>query len=68
MKEKKLLIVERSNAPLNYSVEQVINENNEQSDSIVLTGLFTSFNTKNRNGLILSIRSSHGTKCVKFCR
>ena len=52
MKEKKLLIVERSNAPLNYSVEQSLNENNEHSDSIVLTGLFTSFNTKNRNGRI----------------
>ena len=52
MKEKKLLIVERSNAPLNYAVEQSLNENNEHSDSIVLTGLFTSFNTKNRNGRI----------------
>ena len=52
MKEKKLLIVERSNAPLNFSVEQALNENNEHSDSIVLTGLFTSFNTKNRNGRI----------------
>ena len=52
MKEKKLLIVERSNAPLDYQVEQAINENNEHSDSIVLTGLFTSFNTKNRNGRI----------------
>ena len=52
MKEKKLLIVERSNAPLNYTVEQALNENNEHSDSIVLTGLFTSFNTKNRNGRI----------------
>ena len=52
MKEKKLLIVERSNAPLNYVVEQALNENNEHSDSIVLTGLFTSFNTKNRNGRI----------------
>ena len=52
MKEKKLLIVERSNAPLDYSVEQTLNENNEHSDSIVLTGLFTSFNTKNRNGRI----------------
>ena len=52
MKEKKLLIVERSNAPLNYQVEQSLNENNEHSDSIVLTGLFTSFNTKNRNGRI----------------
>ena len=52
MKEKKLLIVERSNAPLNFQVEQSLNENNEHSDSIVLTGLFTSFNTKNRNGRI----------------
>ena len=52
MKEKKLLIVERSNAPLNFTVEQAVNENNEHSDSIVLTGLFTSFNTKNRNGRI----------------
>ena len=52
MKEKKLLIVERSNAPLNFQVEQALNENNEHSDSIVLTGLFTSFNTKNRNGRI----------------
>ena len=52
MKEKKLLIVERSNAPLTFQVEQAVNENNEHSDSIVLTGLFTSFNTKNRNGRI----------------
>ena len=52
MKEKKLLIVERSNAPLNFTVEHALNENNEHSDSIVLTGLFTSFNTKNRNGRI----------------
>ena len=52
MKEKKLLIVERSNAPLDFQVEQSVNENNEHSDSIVLTGLFTSFNTKNRNGRI----------------
>lgn len=52
MKEKKLLIVERSNAPLSFQVEQALNENNEHSDSIVLTGLFTSFNTKNRNGRI----------------
>ena len=52
MKEKKLLIVERSNAPLDFQVEQSLNENNEHSDSIVLTGLFTSFNTKNRNGRI----------------
>ena len=52
MKEKKLLIVERSNAPLEFQVEQAVNENNEHSDSIVLTGLFTSFNTKNRNGRI----------------
>lgn len=52
-KEKKLLIVERSNASLNYSVENVLNENNEHvGDSIVLTGLFTSFNQKNRNGRI----------------
>ena len=29
-----------------------MNENNEHSDSIVLTGLYTSFNTKNRNGRI----------------
>ena len=52
MKEKKLLIVERSNAPHNFTVEHALNENNEHSDSIVLTGLFTSFNTKNRNGRI----------------
>lgn len=52
MKEKKLLIVERSNAALDYQVEQVLNENNEHSDSIVLTGLFTTFDTKNRNGRI----------------
>ena len=52
MKEKKLLIVERSNAPLNFQIEQTLNENNEHNDSIVLTGLFTSFDTKNRNGRI----------------
>lgn len=52
MKEKKLLIVERSNAVLDYQVEQVLNENNEHSDSIVLTGPFTTFDTKNRNGRI----------------
>jgi hypothetical protein len=52
MKEKKLLIVERSNASLNMQVEQVLNENNEHSDSIVLTGPFTTFGTKNRNGRI----------------
>jgi len=52
MKEKKLLIVERSNAALDYQVEQVLNENNEHSDSIVLTGPFTTFDTKNRNGRI----------------
>ena len=52
MKEKKLLIVERSNAALNYQVEHVLNENNEHSDSIVLTGPFTTFDTKNRNGRI----------------
>ena len=51
MKEKKLLIVERSNAGLDFQVEK-INEQNQQSDSIVLTGLFTTFNTKNRNGRI----------------
>ena len=52
MKEKKLLIVERSNAALDYQVEQVLNENNEHSDSIILTGPFTTFDTKNRNGRI----------------
>ena len=56
MKEKKLLIVERSNAALNYQVEQVLNENNEHSDSIVLTGPFTTFDTKNRNGRIYESR------------
>lgn len=43
MKEKKLLIVERNSNNLQI---------NEDNDSIVLTGLFTSFNTKNRNGRI----------------
>lgn len=52
MKEKKLLIVERSNAPLNYQIEQSLNESDEHGESIVLTGPFTTFGTKNRNGRI----------------
>ena len=49
MKDKKLLIVERCNSNL-----QIIEEQLEGQDkkSIVLTGLFTTFGTKNRNGRI----------------
>lgn len=43
MKEKKLLIVENCSSKLNYE---------QDSDSIILTGLFTTFSTKNRNGRI----------------
>lgn len=43
MKDKKLLIVENCSSKLNYE---------QDSDSIVLTGLFTTFATKNRNGRI----------------
>ena len=43
MKEKKLLIVENCSSKLNYE---------HDSDSIILTGLFTTFSTKNRNGRI----------------
>ena len=44
MKDKKLLIVERCASNLTY--------NQDADDSIVLTGLFTTFNSKNRNGRI----------------
>ena len=43
--DKKLLIVERCNAPL--LTESVVDENNEKS--IILSGIFTTFNTMNRN-------------------
>ena len=44
MKEKKLLIVERCDANLS--------QHTEEDDSIVLEGVFTTFNQKNRNGRI----------------
>ena len=44
MKEKKLLIVERCEANLS--------QHTEEDDSIVLEGVFTTFNQKNRNGRI----------------
>ena len=44
MKEKKLLIVERCDANLS--------QHTEEDDSIVLEGIFTTFNQKNRNGRI----------------
>ena len=45
MKQKKLLIVERCDANLSQSTT-------EEDDSIVLEGVFTTFNQKNRNGRI----------------
>ena len=44
MKQKKLLIVERCEANLS--------QHTEEDDSIVLEGIFTTFNQKNRNGRI----------------
>ena len=44
MKQKKLLIVERCEANLS--------QHTEEDDSIVLEGVFTTFNQKNRNGRI----------------
>ena len=44
MKQKKLLIVERCEANLSQHIEE--------DDSIVLEGVFTTFNQKNRNGRI----------------
>ena len=44
MKQKKLLIVERCDANLS--------QHTEEDDSIVLEGIFTTFNQKNRNGRI----------------
>ena len=44
MKQKKLLIVERCDANLSQHIEE--------DDSIVLEGVFTTFNQKNRNGRI----------------
>lgn len=49
MKEKKLLIVERCNNNLNIIEEQL--EGHEEK-SIVLSGVFTTFDQKNRNGRI----------------
>ena len=49
MKEKKLLIVERCNNNLNIIEEQL--EGREEK-SIVLSGVFTTFDQKNRNGRI----------------
>lgn len=49
MKEKKLLIVERCNNNLNIIEEQL---EGHKEKSIVLTGVFTTFDQKNRNGRI----------------
>ena len=49
MKEKKLLIVERCSNNLNIIEEQL---DGKQEKSIVLTGVFTTFDQKNRNGRI----------------
>ena len=43
MSNKKLLIVENCSSDLKFE---------QDSDSIILTGLFTTFSTKNRNGRI----------------
>lgn len=52
MKEKRVLVVERSGSDINYSNETVTNNLGKQEESIVLTGIFTTFNQKNRNGRI----------------
>lgn len=49
MKEKKLLIVERCNNNLNIIEEQI---EGHSEKSIVLSGIFTTFDQKNRNGRI----------------
>ncbi len=52
MKEKRVLVVERSGSDISYSNETVTNNLGKQEESIVLTGIFTTFNEKNRNGRI----------------
>ena len=52
MKEKRELVVERSGSDISYSNETVTNNLGKQEESIVLTGIFTTFNQKNRNGRI----------------
>ena len=52
MKEKRVLMVERSGSDISYSNETVTNNLGKQEESIVLTGIFTTFNQKNRNGRI----------------
>ena len=52
MKEKRVLVVERSGSDISYSNETVTNNLGKQEESIVLTGIFTTFNQKNRNGRI----------------
>ena len=52
MKEKRVLVVERSGSDISYSNETVTINLGKQEESIVLTGIFTTFNQKNRNGRI----------------
>lgn len=52
MKEKRVLVVERSGSNISYSNETVTNNLGKQEESIVLTGVFTTFGEKNRNGRI----------------
>lgn len=52
MKEKRVLVVERSGSEITYSKDTVTNNLGQQEESIVLTGIFTTFNQKNRNGRI----------------
>lgn len=52
MNEKRVLVVERSGSDISYSNETVTNNLGKQEESIVLTGIFTTFNQKNRNGRI----------------
>jgi len=52
MKDKRVLVVERSGSDIKYSNETVVNNLGTPENSIVLTGIFTTFNQKNRNGRI----------------
>lgn len=52
MKDKRVLVVERSGSDISCSNETVTNNLGQQEESIVLTGIFTTFNQKNRNGRI----------------
>lgn len=52
MKEKRVLVLERSGSDIHYSNETVTNNLGKQEESIVLSGIFTTFNQKNRNGRI----------------